>query len=251
MVATADVNEDGRMDVITDSWGDHRLLWLPANQQGGWDSPGQPIDAGRGPYVNVVAADFNEDGHADLAFPNAAPDAPSDKVSLLLGDGRGGFHPAPLSPLAAGPAPFMVAVGDVNGDGRPDLLVVSYSGHITDTSKDGLTWMRNDGAGRLTAFPDRVVLGHGSWHIASGDLNGDGFADAAFINAADDTVALAYGSRAGPQPGGTVRVMPAPHRVALADLRGNKHASLLVTTEERDEILVASLRPPTGRGRDR
>ena len=84
-----------------------------------------------------------------------------------------------------------------------------------------------------------------------GDLNGDGFADAAFINAADDTVALAYGSRAGPQPGGTVRVMPAPHRVALADLRGNKHASLLVTTEERDEILVASLRPPTGRGRDR
>ncbi len=157
MVATADVNGDGRMDVITDSWGDHRLLWLPANQQGGWDSPGQPIDAGRGPYVNVVAADFNGDGHADLAFPNAAPDAPSDKVSLLLGDGRGGFHPAPLSPLAAGPAPFMVAVGDVNGDGRPDLLVVNYSGHITDTSKDGLTWMRNDGAGRLTAFPDRVV----------------------------------------------------------------------------------------------
>ena len=251
MVATADVNEDGRMDVLTDSWGDHRLLWLPANPHGGWDSPGQAIDAGRGPYVNVVAADFNGDGHADLAFPNAAPDGPSDKVSLLLGDGRGGFHPAPLSPLAAGPAPFMVAAGDVNGDGRPDLLVVSYSGHMTDTSKDGLTWMRNDGDGRLTAFPDRVVLGHGSWHIASGDLNGDGFADAAFINAADDTVAVAYGSRAGPQPGGTVKVMPSPHRVVLADLRGNKHASLLVITEERDELLIASLRQPGRLARDR
>ncbi len=239
-VAAADLNDDGRVDVITDSWGDRALLWLPASADGGWTSPGLPIDAGRGPYVNVVAADFDGDGHADLAFPNAVPDSPSDTVSLLLGDGHGRFHPAPQSPIAAGPAPFMVAIGDLNGDGRPDLLVANYSGHITDTARDGLTWVRNDGAGRLTAFPDRSALGHGSWHIASGDLNGDGFADAAFINAADDTVGVAYGSRAGLRYGGTVNVMSSPHRVALADLRGNGHADLLVTTEEIDELYVVS-----------
>jgi hypothetical protein len=241
-VAAADLNGDGLVDVITDSWGDRRLIWLPANRDGGWDSPGVPVDVARAPYVNIVATDLNGDGHVDLAFPNAAPTAPFNSVSMLLGDGHGGFRPSPESPIAAGRAPFMISAGDVNGDGRPDLLVVNYSGHITDTSKDGLTWIRNDGGGHFTAFPDRVVLGHGSWHIASGDLNGDGLADAAFINAADDTVALAYGSRAGPQPGGTVKVMPEPHRVALADLHGNGHAALLVTTEQLDELLVASIR---------
>jgi hypothetical protein len=39
-----------------------------------------------------------------------------------------------------------------------------------------------------------------------------------------------------------VKVMPEPHRVALADLHGNGHAALLVTTEQLDELLVVSIR---------
>jgi hypothetical protein len=241
-VAAADVNGDGRMDLITDSWGDRRILWLAGNKDGGWSSPGVSIDVARAPYVNIIAADFNGDGHADLAFPNAAPSEPFNSVSLLFGDGHGDFQPAPQSPIIAGPAPFKTVAGDVNGDGRPDLLVTNYSGHITDASKDGLTWIRNDGAGRFTAFPDRIATGHGTWDVASGDLDGDGFADAAFINAADDTVGLAYGSRTGPTSGGVVNVMPEPHRVALADLRGNRHDALLVTTEQLDALLVVSVR---------
>jgi hypothetical protein len=244
-VAAADVNGDGRMDVITDSWGDRRILWLAGSKDGGWASPGLPIDVPRAPYVNIIAGDFNGDGRADLVFPNAAPSERFNSVSLIFGDGHGAFQPAPGFPMTAGPAPFKVVAGDVNGDGRADLLVTNYSGHITDTSKDGLTWIRNDGGGRFTAFPERVAPGHGTWDVASGDLDADSFADAAFINAADDTVGLAFGSRTGPIAGGIVKVMPEPHRVALADLRGNHHDALLVTTEVLDKLLVVSVRQRT------
>jgi hypothetical protein len=232
------------MDLITDSWGDRRLILLHGIGHGRWESPGTPIDAGWGPYVNVIATDLTGDGRPDLAFPNAMPSSPRPFVSVLLGDGRGGFTPAAQSPIPAGPAPFMIAAGDVNGDGRPDLLVANYSGHISDTSHDGVTWIRNDGDGRFTAFPERVMVGHGSWSIAAGDVNGDGFVDAAFINAAQNTISIAYGSRDGLRAGGEVTVMDTPHRIAVADLRSDGRASILVTTEQLDEIRILSLRRP-------
>ena len=100
-----------------------------------------PIEIGRKPYINVVAADLDGDGHVDLVMPNSG----LDSICILFGDGHGHFTHARQSPLVAGPTPFMVAVADLNGDGRPDIVVANYSGHITDTSGDGLTWVRNDG----------------------------------------------------------------------------------------------------------
>ena len=242
MVAAADFNGDHLADLLTDSWGENRLTLLVATSAGEWPSPGTPVEAGRAPYVNVVAADLDGDGQIDVAYPNAAPSSASDTVSVLLGDGRGGFRQAPQSPLMAGPAPFMIALGDVNGDGRRDLVVANYSGHISDTARDGLTWIRNDGHGQFTPFPVRVAAGHGAWSVAAGDVNGDGFADAAIVNAADDSVAVAYGSRDGLHAGPTITVTPEPHRLVLADLDGDGRAEIFVTTESRDELVIASIR---------
>src|SRR5689334_15475549 len=196
-VAAADFDGDGRTDLITDSWGENRLTLLLADGHGGWRSPGTPIDVGRKPYVNVVAADLDGDGHTDLVMPNSG----YDTVSIFFGDGQGGFKAAAQSPIMAGPTPFMIAVADVNGDGRPDIAVANYSGHMSDIARDGLTWLRNDGGRRFTAFPERVMPARGAWHLSAGDINGDGIADVAFINAADDTISIAYGSRAGLKPG--------------------------------------------------
>lgn len=47
-------------------------------------------------------------------------------VSVFLGNGRGGFSPAPESPFATGGGdPFSVGAGDFNGDGKPDLAVAN------------------------------------------------------------------------------------------------------------------------------
>src|SRR5579872_1462326 len=87
-VAAADVNRDGRVDLITDSWGENRLTLLLANASGGWQTPGTPIEVGRKPYIDVVATDFDGDGKVDLVVPNSG----FDTVTVLFGDGRGNFR---------------------------------------------------------------------------------------------------------------------------------------------------------------
>jgi hypothetical protein len=238
-VAAADVNGDGRVDLITDSWAENRITLLMSTAPASWRSPGSTIDVLRKPYLNIIAADLDEDGNVDLAMPNFG----FDFVSIFFGDGHGHFTPVPQSPIAAGPTPFTIAIGDVNGDGRSDILVANYSGHMTDTSQDGLTWIRNDGGRRFTPFPQRVLTAHGSWRVVSGDLNGDGFADAVITDVASDRVTIAYGSRGGLHAGPSIATMHAPHSVALADLNHDGRADILVISETVDELLVCLSAP--------
>ena len=228
MVAAADVDHDGKMDVITDSWMENRLLIVHG------DGRSAPVDVGRKPYLTVSAADLDGDGNVDLVTPNQG----LGTVSILFGDGHGRFAHAAQSPIAAGAEPFYAAIADVNGDGKPDIVVGNYSGHITDTARDGVTWIRNEGARRFTTFPDRVAVGQGTYRVATGDFNGDGFADIAAANGAASDVMIVFGSRRGPQRSISIPTMPGPHFNALADLNRDGKADLLVITEERDELLV-------------
>ena len=233
-VAAADVNRDGHVDLITDSWGENRLTLILSDGRGGWRTPGTPIDIGRKPYLNVVAADLDGDGNVDLVMPNSG----STTVCILFGDGRGHFAHAAQSPITAGPTPFEVAVADMNGDRRPDIVVVNYSGHATMTASDGLTWIRNDGGRRFTAFGQRVAAGNYSARVAAGDVNGDGIADAVFSNGNAANLTIVYGSRNGPRETASIGTTQGPHSLALTDLNGDHRADLLVITEDRDEMLV-------------
>jgi hypothetical protein len=68
----------------------------------------------------VVAGDFNNDGHLDLVTANQ-----NDTVSVLLGDGRGGFGAA--SNFASGAGLWSMEVGDFDGDGQLDLVTADQS----------------------------------------------------------------------------------------------------------------------------
>src|SRR5207253_1548056 len=67
----------------------------------------------------IVSADFNNDGQLDLATANAG----NDTVTVLLGDGQGGF--AAASHLSVGSTPVSVAVGDFDSDGNLDLATAN------------------------------------------------------------------------------------------------------------------------------
>jgi hypothetical protein len=69
----------------------------------------------------VAVGDFNGDGKLDLAIANQY----DGTVTVLLGDGTGGFTAAAGSPFAVGTNPSSVAVADFNGDGKPDLAITS------------------------------------------------------------------------------------------------------------------------------
>jgi len=70
----------------------------------------------------VVTADFNRDGKLDLATADYNLDY-NGTVSVLLGDGRGGFGAA--NHFAAGANPGSVAVGDFDNDGKLDLATAN------------------------------------------------------------------------------------------------------------------------------
>jgi hypothetical protein len=65
---------------------------------------------------SIAVGDFNGDGNADLAIANQG----SHSVSILLGNGTGGFS-APVTFGTGGTSPTAVAVGDFDGDGQGRL----------------------------------------------------------------------------------------------------------------------------------
>ena len=68
---------------------------------------------------SVAVGDFDGDGKADLVVANGD----SNTVSVLLGNGSGGFGARTV--YGVGSSPKSVAVGDLNGDGKADLVVAN------------------------------------------------------------------------------------------------------------------------------
>ena len=149
-VAVADFDGDGKPDVVTDSWAENRIELLVGDGKGGLRTPGRFFPVGKRPYERLRTADFNHDGHADIVTTNLD----DGTVSVMLGDGKGGFTDATGSPFPAGAKPWQIFVGDLNGDGIADLVVIPYQRDIANASENVLTALVGDGRGSFRPMPD-------------------------------------------------------------------------------------------------
>ncbi len=151
--------------------GTTRLEVLLGDGTGRLKTPGTFFATGHRPYERLRTADFNHDGHPDIVTTNLD----DSTVSILLGDGRGGFHNAPGSPFPAGAKPWELAIDDLNGDGNADLIVIPYQRDIARPEEDAVTVLLGDGHGGFKHLPGSPLsLGdcRGPNSVAAGDLGG-------------------------------------------------------------------------------
>jgi hypothetical protein len=149
--------------------------WIP--------STGSPLALGPGPFA-AVAADFNGDNKVDLAVVNAA----AGNVTVLLGNGNGGFTPAPHSPFRVGLGPFSLAVGDFNGDGKPDLAVANEGDNTVSI-------LLGDGQGGFAPGPrSPLATGPAPVSLAVADFNADGKADLAVASGTVNSANIFFGN---------------------------------------------------------
>ncbi len=126
--------------------GNNVTLLLGDGKGGFTAATGSPLRGrARAPH-SLAVGDFNGDGKPDLAIANGA----SNNVTVLLGNGSGGFTAAPGSPFAVGSGPQSVAVGDFNGDGKPDLAIANFNGST-------VTVLLGTGTGGFTAGPQAPI----------------------------------------------------------------------------------------------
>jgi hypothetical protein len=185
-VRVSDINGDGNADIITTNLEGDNVTILISDGRGGFKQPtGSPFPCGDSPFF-VAIGDINKDGKPDLAIVNspssAAGRSGKDGLTILLGDGAGGFKMMAGSPFATGKIPNRLAIGDVNGDGVADVVV-------TNTDSNNVTLFLMSDKGNV-ASSSTMAVGKKPKGIAIGDLNGDGKADIVAANNGDNNITI-------------------------------------------------------------
>lgn len=183
-VAIADVNGDGKPDlVVTNDCADSSCTYgsvsvLLGNGNGTF-MPAVSYNSGGLGATSVVIADLNGDGKLDLAVANDCYllyECAVGSVGVLFGNGNGTFSPNAVY-VSGGEDASSIAVGDLNGDGKPDLVVATGCPSSYQCTNGTVSVLLNGGNG---AFLYPVTYSTGPQQadsVAVADVNGDGRLD--------------------------------------------------------------------------
>ena len=244
--AVADVNADGKLDLVVANQctsfnscvdgaasvllgnGDGTFVSAAAYYSGGYSSP------------SVAAADVNGDGKLDLVVANqctSSSNCANGTVGVLLGNGDGTFQTAVAYSSGAESA-YSVAVGDLNGDGKPDLVVSSECASSSNCTSGRISVLLGNGDGTFQTAVTYPSGGFEAFSVAIADVNGDGKVDlvvgntcATSSSCTNGTIAVLLGNG-----DGTFQTAVAygsggndVFSVAVADLNGDGKPDLVVS----------------------
>lgn len=186
-----------------------------------------------GDYVpgSMIAADLNGDGKLDLAVVGNY--ISYGGVTALLGNGDGTFTAA--GPNAAPTKDFgLVATGDFNGDGIPDLVVTNYF-----EFGGSPTIFLGKGDGTFTAKSTSFTLDYFPTSVVVGDFNGDGVLDLAFSDLNGVEIALGKGDGAFNETSASpIRVSSELYSLQLGDFNHDGKLDIAGLDNYNDQIVL-------------
>lgn len=240
---------DDRVDVAVAN-GDN--LALRFGNGDGTFTAGSTYLAGSGALISaVVAADFNADGITDFAVARANTGT-LGSVLILLGSKNGLYSEAPGSPITVGSRPVAITVGDVDRNGKPDLVTANYG-------SDNLTVLLGAGDGRFTVGNGGTAVTVTSpsvqtrpTGIAVGDFSGDSNEDLAVTFEGTQAAVLFYGDgrgtfrNSGPFCVGSTQLVanictgasPGPSAIVTGDFNRDGRPDLAVANRQSGTVTV-------------
>ncbi|HSB73299.1 MAG TPA: VCBS repeat-containing protein, partial [Candidatus Methylomirabilis sp.] len=245
-VAVGDFNGDGKLDLVVANSTGNSVSVLLGDGAGNFPSRSD-IPTGNGPAA-VAVGHVNPgtlpgfDSFLDIVVANAT----DGTVSVLLGNGVGGFIPSIGSPFPAGPSPVALALVDISADLVLDIIVANSTTGTVST-------LLGDGTGSFTAplgspFLTAAGAGAGPVALAIGDIevtNGNP-PPLDLVTANSSTNNMSYlkgggdGTFAIPGAGAqsTFNTGTAPSALAIADLDGDGNLDVAVTNRTSNTVSV-------------
>jgi hypothetical protein len=242
-VSIGDLNGDGKPDLAVANGGSTSVsvllntttpgaITLTFTAKTDFITGGQPF--------SISMGDFNGDGKPDLAVVNIA----SFTVSVLLNTTIPGAATPTFTAktdFATGNQPSFVSIGDLNGDGKSDLVVTNMSSKTVSVFLNATT----PGSATPTfLIKTDFATGTDPSSVSIGDFNGDGKPDLAIANYSDSVVSVLLNTTT---PGSATPTFLTktdfatggnPYSVSIEDMNGDGRSDLVVTNSNSSIVSV-------------
>lgn len=236
-VTIGDFNNDGNQDVIASNYNSTNASIRLGDGNGGFTSPAMPqFQLGSRPAA-IAIGDFNGDGNQDIATANYYPNQYPNNISIRLGNGSGGFTLPVIPELVAGSDTFKILVGDINGDGKDDLVVMRLGNEIS------IRYGSGDGGFSSSSIPALSIPGS-LQDVEIGDFNNDGFQDLAVGNSVSSPVnyvSIRLGDGSGGFSSPTAPDVPVgkwPNALVIGDFNADGNQDFAAANNGSDSVSV-------------
>lgn len=230
----ADFNKDSKADIAVFKSETAQVTLFLGNGDGTF-TEGSSFAVGTSP-LTIATGDVDGDGKADLVVGRRVRSAArSDYLTIWTGNGDGTFAPGPLVDRAS--AVENLAVGDLDGDGRDDI--VAGGGGLSGVKE--VRVLLASAAGTFTASADYApalesLIGSPYAKLISADADGDGHRD--LIAATNQGVALYFGDGTGAIGSPWASKLSSSGDATVGDIDGDGKLDILVRNTNAGQWLV-------------